>query len=175
MQYKLNKATLPTTRLIDLYLRNEECRAACSHCRNYGRQWSCPPFAVDPLAQLSRFSLATILAVEIPVAPGTPSDRAIDVMAPAHPILVEAAMELERQTGGRASCTVGECRLCTEPCARQNGMPCRHPNRMRPSPEAIGFDLVTLLHDLFHIDLQWGADGFLPSRLYLIGAVFHNQ
>ena len=105
MQYKLNKATLPTTRLIDLYYRNEECRAACSHCRNYGRQWSCPPFAVDPLAQLSRFSLATILAVEIPVAPGTPSDRAIDVMAPAHPILVEAAMELERQTGGRASCT----------------------------------------------------------------------
>lgn len=46
---------------------------------------------------------------------------------------------------------------------------------MRPSPEAIGFDLVTLLHDLFHIDLQWGTDGFLPSRLYLIGAVFHNQ
>lgn len=45
---------------------------------------------------------------------------------------------------------------------------------MRPSPEALGFDLQALLHDLFSIDLQWSSAETLPPKLYLIGALFHD-
>lgn len=165
---------MPLSELIARFHRPSICRKACSNCCHYGRQWSCPPFDVEPIEGLRCYSKATVLAVEIPVPDGTPANKAREIMNPFHKVLAQQALDIERITGGRASCTTGRCRICAQTCTRVEGKPCRCPELMRPSPEAMGFDLESMLHELLDIDLEWAADDTLPSRLYLIGAVFHD-
>ena len=83
--------------------------------------------------------------------------------------------ELERRTGGRAFSYVGSCLYCPEgSCTRPEGLPCRHPERVRPSLEACGFDIGRTTEELFGIPLLWGTDGKLPAYLTLVCALFHN-
>ena len=51
------------------------------------------------------------------------------------------------------------------------GEPCRHPELVRPSLEALGFNLGEVTRELFNIDMLWGRHGRLPQYLTLVGAV----
>lgn len=53
-------------------------------------------------------------------------------------------------------------------------MPCRHPEKVRPSLEAFGFDISRTLSELFGIRLLWGKDGVIPEYLTLVCGFFHN-
>ena len=174
MQYKILTADACLADIFKRYHHPRRFIEACRQCPNFGRQWSCPPLAEDYIESLKGYKTITVCAVEIPVQAGTPSHKAVEVMEPEHPLLTDYLMRLEHETGGRAACTIGKCRLCKDFCARLSGHPCRHPDLMRPSPEALGFDLQALLHDLFSIDLQWSSAETLPPKLYLIGALFHD-
>ncbi len=55
------------------------------------------------------------------------------------------------------------------------GTPCRHPEKVRPSLEAFGFDIAKTLSELFNIELLWGKDGKLPEYLVLVSGFFHNE
>ncbi len=55
-------------------------------------------------------------------------------------------------------------------CNRIDGKPCRYPNKMRISPEALGFDMMGILKEYFDIDIQW-SKGTLPKYYTLIGAL----
>ncbi len=60
-------------------------------------------------------------------------------------------------------------------CTRNCGTPCRHPEKVRPSLEAFGFDIAKTLSELFNIELLWGKDGKLPEYLVLVSGFFHNE
>lgn len=53
--------------------------------------------------------------------------------------------------------------------------PCLHPDKVRPSLEAFGFDIGRTLSELFGIRLLWGKDGILPEYLMLVSGLFHNS
>ena len=53
-------------------------------------------------------------------------------------------------------------------------IPCRHPERVRPSLEACGFDLCRTTESLMGIPLRWSTDGRLPEYLTLVSGFFHN-
>ena len=75
-----------------------------------------------------------------------------------------------------AEAGVGECFACPgEPCTRPEGLPCRHPERVRPSLEACGFDLERTASELFGIEMRWGRNGLLPEYLTLVCGLFHSQ
>lgn len=59
-------------------------------------------------------------------------------------------------------------------CTRPEGLPCRHPDRVRPSLEACGFDIGRTTSELFGIELKWGAEGKLPEYLTLVCGLFHD-
>lgn len=52
--------------------------------------------------------------------------------------------------------------------------PCRHPELVRPSLEACGFDIGRTTSELFGIELKWGADGKMPEYLTLVCGFFHD-
>ena len=57
---------------------------------------------------------------------------------------------------------------------RLEAKPCRHPELVRPSLEACGFDIARTTSELFGIELKWGTDGSLPEYLTLVCGFFHN-
>ncbi len=89
-------------------------------------------------------------------------------------IVEERLLAAEHCFGGRAFAFVGECLHCTAPCARLTGAPCRHPDRLRPSLEACGFDLGRTSSELLDTELLWSSDGHLPRYLTLICGHLHS-
>ena len=149
--------------------------ACCKQCKGYGRSWGCPPFDFNAEAYLSQWSEAEITATVIPVPDNTPAQDAGIFIDPERARLDELLLSRERETGGRAFSFVGNCLYCPgQECTRISGLPCRHPDKVRPSLEAFGFDVAAILSELFNIPLLWGKDGFLPPHLTIVTALFRK-
>lgn len=156
------------------YYDGATCRAACGRCHQYGRSWSCPPFDYEPLSRIASYSRVRLVVSEVAVMPGTPVSDAGRVLSRPKQELEQYLLSLERELGGLACTTIGRCPHCGGmECARLTGRPCRHPELVRPSLEAFGFDLNRTMTELLGISLRWGRDGMLPDTLCLIGAVFY--
>ena len=77
----------------------------------------------------------------------------------------------ENDCPGSRAFLFSRCRQChPQPCTRPSGLPCRHPDRMRPSLEALGFNLARTADELLKMPLQWSSDEQLPDYLTLITA-----
>lgn len=147
----------------------------CQQCKNYGRRYGCPPFEDDPLAAIKGFGRVRLLGVKItPKDKTLPLEAANDLMDPAISELNAELLNLEQALGGRAYGFVGSCPYCGgAPCARIKGKPCKHPDKVRPSLEAIGFDIGKTATDLLGLDIQWSKDGLIPEYLTLICGIFY--
>lgn len=153
--------------------------ALCRRCPMFGRQYGCPPFASDPAAGcLDDGVFVTYLDVIEPVVlngeESLPLSLAEPVMAHVRDMAEPELLRMERETGGRAFVGVGRCTRCgAGPCARLVGEPCRHPESVRPSLEAAGFDVEAVARELFGVRLLWSTDGRMPARLHLVTALWH--
>ena len=121
-------------------------RALCAQnsCGRYGRCYVCPP-DVGPveelIAQVRSFDRGLLYQTVSPLQDSFDiegmqaakarhirvSQRLLDALKP---LLGKDTLHL----------TVGGCGLCAE-CAKQKGMPCRHPDRALPSLESHGIDV----------------------------------
>lgn len=148
----------------------------CQECPNYGKVWACPPFSSGGLVDLREYSTVRLFAVKItPTESGLPISSAQKMILPERMRVEEKLREMERSTGGRAFAFAGSCLYCTEgSCTRLKGEKCRHPELVRPSLEAYGFDLGKTASELFGFPLVWGNDGHLPEYLTLICGLFYN-
>lgn len=149
----------------------------CMECPSYGRSWGCPPFDFDTSEVLSRYRYARIIATRFSL-----EDKRKDwdeVRNGLRPLRLRHEAELRDLEGlcdGRAFSFVGECLHCgEETCSRLQGLPCRHPDKLRPSLESFGFDLTKTLSELFGIELLWSSNGVLPEYIVLVSALFHNS
>ena len=94
----------------------------------------------------------------------------------ASPETLKMMLDAEKEYGGRALAFAGECLLCgDEKCTRPLGKPCRHPQKVRPSLEACGFDVNKIAEELLGIEIKWGHDNKMPEYLLLTCAFAHNQ
>ena len=87
--------------------------------------------------------------------------------------LLPELYEKERQEPG-SRCFTFRCTLCPEGCTRPEGKPCRYPDRLRYSLEAVGFDVTAAASDLLGIDLEWSSDGTLPKHITIVTALFQR-
>ena len=121
-------------------------RALCeeNRCGLYGRCYMCPP-DIGPveklIAQVPSFDQGLLYQTVSPLEDSFDiegmgaakarhirvSQRLLDAL---QPLLGKDVLHL----------TVGGCGLCAE-CARQKGLPCRHPERALPSLESYGIDV----------------------------------
>ena len=168
--------TFATCNLIRLYRDTERFESLCRSCPNYGRRWGCPPMAGSPYPDIACYPSIDIhlLKIDVPVSSSGGSEILTGIIdrhrRDYEPLLLAAEKELD----GFAVLFTGQCRHCGDtPCARTAGKPCRHPDIVRPSLEALGFDLTRIASDLFDTPIQWAAEGKLPPYLTLVGGVFH--
>ena len=146
----------------------------CRECRNWGAYWGCPPFDFDQEEYLRQWSQVHLLAVRItPDQSGLPLESAQEFIRPERLRIEALQRRWEREYGGRSFAFVGKCLYC-ESCTRPQGEPCRHPELVRPSLEAFGFDIGRTLEEILGLELVWGTDGKLPQYLTLVSGFFHN-
>lgn len=169
-------AHIDAATFISHYRRPEEFLGYCRQCHNYRRRYGCPPFDYDPLTILERYSQALIVGAKIvPADAHLPIGEVHTLLRPVMTDMNKRLLEQERQLGGLAFGFTGMCPYCgDEPCARISGQPCRHPDWVRPSLEAYGFDIALTANNLLGIDLKWSQRGLVPEYLTLVGGIFYN-
>lgn len=78
----------------------------------------------------------------------------------------------ETRLKNAASLSSGGCRICPV-CARVENKPCRHPEKMRHSLDAFGFDLTKITREFLGVELKW-SNGGLPEYHTLIHALLRG-
>jgi Predicted metal-binding protein len=91
-------------------------------------------------------------------------------------LLDEALLLLEQRYPNSRALFAGTCHLCTiGMCARIKGEPCIHPDKIRPSLEAFGFDIGKTASELLGVELKWSTYGELPEYFVLVSGFFTNH
>lgn len=149
----------------------------CKTCPNYGNSWACPPFDFDTEGFLRKYKFANLKATKIiPALNNIKLENTQMLIRPERIKIERELSEMEKKYGGRGFSCIGTCLHCEDgKCTRSCNKPCLHPDKVRPSLEAFGFDLELTLKELFGLELKWGNNGYLPEHLILVSGFFHNQ
>lgn len=177
-------ATIAADEYVAQYRDAERVQALCAQCPKYGKVWGCPPHDFDVDGYLAGYAQATIYGSKIAFSDAIreqcdtreASEAAMrEALNEAWAQLLPFLYEQEARHAGSVIFT-GRCRLCGScACARAQEQPCRHPDRLRYSLEAVGFDVAKTASQLLGIKLQWGKDGALPPYLTLVTALFTRE
>lgn len=168
----------------------------CTQCSNYGNRWSCPPFDFDPLDHLRQFSAVRVVARKVsPIgdwrfgeatgeSPSAPAqgptftgenaenyDHVWQMLSTVKADLEAELFRMEEQFPGSRLLSGGSCYKCNQGCTRPAGLPCRHPEMMRYSIEALGGDVEKIAADLLDSPLIWSKAGELPPYYMLVGGL----
>lgn len=174
------RAILPFRAFSERY-HDEAVEEACRACDNHGKNWSCPPLAPDMLERLSE-ACGTIEIVCYRASLEEHADALRghatierfkrSVLHATRSTMVDLLLQAERSHPGSITFFPGSCGSCgIENCARAGGLPCMRPQLVRPSLEALGYDLTALVEDLFDLSFCWASEGELPSHYLLVGAL----
>ena len=79
--------------------------------------------------------------------------------------------EEEKAHPGSELLSGGSCYKCAEGCTRPGGAPCRHPDVLRYSIEALGGDVEKIARDLLGSPLLWAEPGELAPYYMLVGGL----
>lgn len=153
----------------------------CKQCANYGTVWYCPPFDFDPEDYWKKYrsfhivGMKIYLPEELLAGTYTKEERAEIFETILHPKKEELNQELfamEKKYPGSVSVSGGSCQQCgKENCARKEGLPCRFPEKMRHSVEALGGNVGLTVTKYLHQELQWIEEGKLPEYFMLVGGL----
>ncbi len=149
----------------------------CQQCGNYGRRYGCPPFDYNPLTIIESYERIRIIGVKItPHDIGLPLSLAGELMEPVIASLNKELLEMEKHLDGFCCGFVGSCPYCKgESCARIEGKPCKHPDKVRPSLEAFGFDMSLTAKELLGLDIKWSKGNTLPEYITLLCGIFYQK
>lgn len=173
---------------MDDYVRRfrdaERVAGYCRDCHNYGCHWGCPPFPYSVEDELNRYREVLLVAARIyPIEPHLPMEIGMRCLWPVRLELEKCVRSLETVLEGRAMGLAGQCSYCgARPdnphagmaCTRSEELPCRHPELVRPSLEAWGFDISRTAEQLLQTPIIWSTDGLTPEYFTLVCACFHN-
>ena len=140
--------------------------ACCQQCPNYGNRWGCPPFDHDTLQDLLPYEKVMIMGVKLtPHDTKMPMEQVYDLMRPELEQLNRRLLELEREKNGLACGFVGKCERCGN----------AHPDVVRPSLEAYGFNVSETASKLLGIDMVWSKGKNVPRYLTLVCGLFYSS
>lgn len=141
--------------------------ALCRACPNFGKMWACPPFPADPPILSETGAVCELFLTEIPMPeippeadPKSETERAYGA---ARREIDARLLEIEGRLPRALALFGGSCRNCPLPaCPRERGLPCPRPQFMRPSLEALGFDVSAAARGNLRGGARMGV-GFPPA------------
>ena len=153
----------------------------CRKCTNFGKIWSCPEFDFDPMDYWNRYQHLRIIAMKI-IVPRELREKEFDDQGKTRVItsLLDGykrdfdkyIYEQEKTKENSIGLSGGSCLLCSPaPCSREEGKPCRQPDKMRHSIESLGGDVSLTVTKYLNQKLEWIENGHLPAHFMLVGGL----
>lgn len=151
----------------------------CKNCSEYGKSWSCPAYSFDAEAFWKRYKTVRLIGEKLTLSDGlckkkyTDKDAAdfLNAMFIREKIkLTKYMLHLEKKYSGSRALSSLICSYCKH-CARLDGKPCRHPDKMRFMIEGVGGNVEAMSKDLFGIEILWTKDGVLPPYYVIFFAL----
>ena len=142
----------------------------CKVCPNYNNVWSCPPYDFDPMDYWNSFERILIAGYQITFQGEHTQETMTETLWDVKQKLAEELYELEKEFPGSQSLSEGTCQICKS-CSKQEGAPCRFPDKMRYSIESIGGNVGKTISSLCGIEIEWIEDGKLPEHFVLVGGL----
>lgn len=170
-------AQIAVKEYVERYVDVEGFLACCRECPSYDRAWSCPSYDFDVLEYWSQYETLELTAVKIrfdEAYAGKPfsEEEMNQIMEKSvGAVKQQLSQELykrEREVPGSVSLSAGSCSLCEKGCARAQGQPCRFPERLRYSIEALGGNVGLTISRLMGLELEWMEQGRLPGYFVLV-------
>lgn len=159
------------------YVDVETFLEKCKECPNYGKVWSCPPYDFDVLEYWRQYETLDLIAVKIlfdeeyagkSFPPKEAQQIIEDSLWQVKADLSAELLEKEQAHPGSVSLSAGSCHLCGGQCGKADGEPCRFPEKMRYSIEALGGNVGLTISKLMGIELEWIEEGKLPHYFVLV-------
>ncbi len=172
------KVAVIDSRMLKEYENKPEIGKLCEACPAYGGKWSCPPhspafsgYDLDeyPSAalvlfwcDLDQFHYTKTEYIRVKAANTIMKSRMDRLMR-----------SLEESTGG-VMISNGNCKLCN-PCSKKKGEPCKKPEKMRFSMEALGLNAGRITADVFGHELLWYKDKKIPRYLSAVACLLMKE
>lgn len=154
----------------------------CKKCNRYNTCWSCPPFDFDEDKYISDLDTAYIIGTQILIEKHIITENKglnrcetvlYEIIDKVRLELDKTLLDIETKYPASRVFFAGTCRNCMlECCTRAKGNPCINPHTVRPSLEALGFDISKTSSELLNIEMKWSVDGDLPEYLTLVSGFF---
>ena len=125
------------------YVDVAKFEALCRACPNYGKRWSCPPFADDPMEIWEKYTDLRLIAHILVPKDGTTCAELLEAHEREKVEMRLWLTEQEKQSEGNLALWAGTCDLCVS-CAKAEGKSCRFPEKMFYEDNAIS--CLPLLH-----------------------------
>ena len=153
----------------------------CKQCSNYNRIWSCPSHDFDPETYFAAYSQIMIVGHKI-ILPEELTRKVLtkeeqepllkDLLTEPKLTLDKEMLSLEKQHPGSRALSGGSCLYCSPgTCARISGEPCRFPEKMRYSIEALGGNVGLTVTRYLHQELEWIEENHLPHHFILVAGL----
>jgi predicted metal-binding protein len=158
--------------LIDLLYKKKFDELCKSGCPNYQKKWSCPPYSPSYLQFIQGYPYLWIFFMKINLNQFSYIKSNYLKVKAANSILKSKIDKYGREMAlhhGKYIST-GSCRLC-KPCGCKLNMPCKYPNKMSYSFEALGMDVGELVRRYFHQELLWYRKGYVPKYTSVVAGV----
>lgn len=171
MKIETFERTISVPEYIEQYVNVEDFLEKCKECNNYDCKWSCPSFDFDPLDYWNKYDSFRVVGKKI-FLDETDKDNWENGIKQVKEDLTKELFEEEEKNPGSISLSAGSCQICEEgQCTKTKGEPCKYPEKMRYSIEALGGDVGATASRLLGIDLQWIEQGQVPDYFALIGGL----
>ncbi|MDO5734115.1 MAG: DUF2284 domain-containing protein [Eubacteriales bacterium] len=178
MELKLISKSLKLSEL-DLAYDPQRIQSYCENCPNFAQNWSCPPlsFSAPELFSARDRIFLTACKIEFSEAErmvwrGQKIDYFnLNFLSELKRNALQAMRALEPVLPGSLALAFGACDYC-KVCSRPT-KPCRKPELMRYSLEALGYDLSFLSEYYLDLPLLW-AQNELPEYFALLGALVYS-
>lgn len=184
---------------IEQFRDEETILSYCKECNSYGANWSCPPFEFDIEEYLAPYGWIYLI---VQIAHPSPTHSTANHFTSSADQLFKLNRELrlpfdeelltiEKSIVGSRALFAGSCLFCSwekysspppehysstpQICSRTLGEECLHPDLVRPSLEALGFDVARSYSKLFNRELKWSDGHSLPQQLTLIGGLLSKK
>jgi predicted metal-binding protein len=157
--------------------------AFCRRCCHQGSNWACPEFDFDPRgvwASRDWLHLTAYVMAFTEDQPRTgfdPDELKAETQAMYHHqkrLAHRDLMALKAAVPESIPIGAGECDLCAV-CTRADGLPCRIPDQLVHSIEALGGDVAATLNEVFDLPCLWSEDSTLPDYFLLVTGMLADQ
>ena len=178
-------AKIGVEELIHRFRDTEKFITYCKACNRYNACWACPPFDFDTDEYLLSHPIAYIIGTKITLNEDVINHHqdseqctkiSYEMIGNVRRKLDNALLDMEKQYPDSKAFFAGTCHLCPlGECTRITGNPCISPEKIRPSLEALGFDVSRISAELLNIEMKWSRDGVLPEYFTLVSGFFSSH